>query len=327
MFDVTKLTVMPITEGDRKVTAEDIIKPEKLKKLKPNKDVDKLADRLAEIRNGPGRRVTSKGRRVMLFMGAHPIKCGMTRLLVNLMKHGWITSIATTGAALIHDFELSWYGCTSEDVTTNIKTGQFGHWESMVELSALLNMFWGSGLGLGETAGKCLSDRNGFARHANPDHSLFAQAYRLGVPVTVHPTIGADIAVQAPNFVGEVWGALAYRDFLIFAEQVSQLQRGAYISLGSSVTSPEVFLKALSMSRNVQDGLPDSFTTAVFDINEQQGRTWLNTPERLNDYQPDYYWRPGKTILHRTNPDGEKIFVGGDMRETIPNLYRRLING
>jgi hypothetical protein len=323
MFDASKVKVSPVTPKDRVMTSKEIIRAKNVDKLTPHPDVGKLADRLAEIRPPFGRKFTGKGRRVMLFMGAHPIKCGLTYLLRDLMKYGWITSIATTGAALIHDFELAMYGCTSEPVIENIKDGKFGNWQSMVELNSLLNMYWHSGMGLGETIGKYMVESS------KPDfkYSLFGWAYEFGVPITVHPTIGADIAVQSPNFVGEAWGSLAYRDFLIFADQVRQLQRGAYISLGSSVTSPEVFLKALSMVRNVEDGKPDCFTTAVFDINKTQGSTWMNTPGRLDDQQPDYYWRPGKTILHRTNPYGEKIFVGGDMRETIPNLYRRLING
>ena len=323
LFDTSKLNVRPFSERKSLVSIDDTLIPGK-HEYNQAIAADNVADRLREIRGGNERFITSAGRRVVLFMGAHLIKHGLSRYIIELMQNGWITSIATTGAGLIHDWELTHYGQTSESVEENLKDGSFGNWSSMVHLNSVINHAGLTELALGASIGKELATIH------SPSHienSIFAQAYLAQVPITVHPTIGADIAHQASNFNGANWGSMAQVDFLIFVEQVRQLQRGAYISLGSSVTSPEVLLKALSMSRNVQKGKPDSFTTAVFDLNTRSGTAWKEPKYKGNPRDPEYYWRPGKTLLHRVVPGGEGLFVPGDLRDTLPSLHGRLVGG
>ena len=161
--------------------------------------------------------------------------------------------------------------------------------------------------------------------YPHKDLSIFAAAYRLSVPVTVHAGIGYDITHEHPNCDGAALGTASYRDFLIFAAAVEKLEGGVMLNFGSAIMGPEVYLKALAMARNVahqQQRVIRNFSTAVFDIVPIQGDVHQELPKT----DPGYYFRPHKTMLVRTVADGgESYYVRGDHRRTVPALRRVIL--
>lgn len=267
---------------------------------------------------GPARQ---HGHSVILFLGGHPIKLGLSRYLIDLMERGWITHLATNGAGIIHDFELALVGGTSEDVAKWIQVGQFGLWQETSRLNDIIKEGAARSEGLGEAVGRTIVNE-GFP-HA--DISLCAAGWRLGIPVTSHVTIGGDIIHAHPNCDGAALGATSYTDFLIFAESIFKLEGGVFLNVGSAVTGPEVYLKALSMARNVarQEGREiRHFTTAVFDLIPLPSNWRDGTPSKDD---PFYYYRPWKTILTRTVADGgQSYYIQADHRQSIPSLWHAL---
>ncbi len=257
-------------------------------------------------------------RPVVLMMGAHPIKLGLSRYLVDLIHRGVITHVATNGAGIIHDYELSLGEGTSEDVARWIREGQFGLWHEPGALNEIVVDAARNGEGLGEAVGRVIENQ----RHPSRDLSLCAAAWRAGIPVTCHVGIGSDIVHAHANCSGADWGAASYTDFLIFAATISKLEAGVYLNVGTAVTGPEVYLKALSMARNVarQQGQEiRHFTTAVFDLVELPDDFRHAPPSKDH---PQYYYRPWKTILVRTVADGGvSYYFCGDHRQTIPTLW------
>jgi hypothetical protein len=156
------------------------------------------------------------------------------------------------------------------------------------------------------------------------DVSIFAAAYRLGVPATLHVGIGLDIAHELPNCNGCALGAASYNDFLVFTQSLTKLEGGVFLNFGSAVMGPEVYLKALSMVRNVARRRGEQiahFTTAVFDLLDLP-TDFSHTPSKA---EPGYYYRPWKTILVRTVADGgESFYIRGDHKQTVSGLYRAL---
>ncbi len=209
------------------------------------------------------RRARARKRPILAGCGAHVIKVGLTPVLVDLMKGGWLTGLALNGAGIVHDFEVAFAGRTSEDVRTEIRTGRFGMARETGEwLNAVVREGAATGLGLGEAVGRMIS-RSRF-RHRRL--SLLANAYELGVPVTVHVAIGADIIHFHPGADGAALGETSLRDFFRFCGLLAEGDGGgAYLNIGSAVVLPEVFLKAVSFVRNKGVRLED-FTTAVFDF-------------------------------------------------------------
>ena len=265
----------------------------------------------------------SAGRPVVLMMGAHPIKLGLSRFLVDLLERGMVTHLATNGAGIIHDYELSLGGGTSESVAKWIRCGQFGLWRETGELNEIVREAAANAEGLGEAVGRCIEQR----AHACRELSLAAAAWRRGVPMTCHVSVGSDIVHAHPNCDGAALGQTSYTDFLIFTQTISQLEGGVYLNVGSAVTGPEVYLKALSMVRNVarQEGREvRRFTTAVFDL-VSLPRSFREGPPGKE--HPLYYYRPWKTILVRTVADGgTSFYFAGDHQQTIPALWKGLIN-
>jgi hypothetical protein len=263
------------------------------------------------------------GRPVLLFLGGHPIKLGLSRYLIDLMERRLVTRLATNGSGLIHDFELALAGGTSEDVARWIKQGQFGLWQETSRLNDVIREAARRGEGLGEAVGRTIHEQ----RFPHRDLSLAAAGWRLGIPVTCHVTIGADILHAQPNCDGAALGAASYTDFLIFARSIQDLEGGVFLNVGSAVTGPEVYLKALSMARNVarQQGKEvRRFTTAVFDLVALPDNWREGTPGKDD---PLYYYRPWKTILIRTVADGgQSFYIRGDHRQTIPALWQLLVH-
>jgi hypothetical protein len=206
------------------------------------------------------------GKKAILWgIGGHVIKVGLSPVLIDLMERGFVSGIAMNGAALIHDFEIAIAGNTSEDVDAGIGAGRFGMArETGEQLNEIAKNAARSELGYGEAAGQFLTSGAAKARYATS--SVVAAAYRRRIPVTVHLAIGADIPHMHPAADGAALGAATYRDFLLFCALVKSMHPGgAYMNWGSAVLLPEIFLKAVSVVRNL--GVPlRPITTANFDF-------------------------------------------------------------
>jgi len=279
---------------------------------------DPLLDQVAE------QIVAARGARrpVILLMGAHVIKTGVSRQIIDLMERGVVTHVAMNGAGPIHDYELALIGMTTESVAHYISVGQFGLWEETGRINDLVRDGVAAGLGFGEALGHAIAEGD----FPHRDVSILAAGYRLGVPVTVHIGIGYDIIHEHPNCDGAALGAASYTDFLVFAHAIEQLEGGVVLNVGSAVMGPEVYLKALAMARNVasQAGRTIAhFTTAVFDLVDLPADYHAEAPR----HDPHYYYRPFKTILVRTVLDGgTSYYIRGDHRVTIPNLRRLVLD-
>ncbi|MGE0886096.1 MAG: hypothetical protein AB7P14_21385 [Blastocatellales bacterium] len=205
----------------------------------------------------------SKQRAIIWGFGGHVIKTGLAPILIDLMRRGFVTALATNGSGIIHDFEIALAGWTSEDVDSALGSGAFGMAE---ETGRLLNEAIKRGAtedcGIGESVGQMLLEM----KPPHAEFSLLHEAYKLQVPVTAHITIGTDIIHIHPHADGAAIGAASYRDFKLLTSIVRELDGGGiYLNLGSAVTLPEIFLKAVTVVRNLGHSLTD-FTTANFDF-------------------------------------------------------------
>jgi hypothetical protein len=260
----------------------------------------------------------ARGSAVLMLMGAHVLRAGVQRHLIDLMERGLVTHVGMNGAGPIHDYELARIGATCESVARYIRTGEFGLWRETAEINDVVRSGAAGGLGLGEAVGRAILDGDFPYR----DTSVLAAGARLGVPVTVHVGIGYDILHEHPNFDPAAFGVASYRDFLTVCDTVDRLEGGVFLCCGSAVMGPEVYLKALSMARNVahqQGRRIAQFTTAAFDLIPIDGDFHSEAPKS----NPQYYYRPWKTILVRTVADGgESFYICGDHRQTLPLLRR-----
>jgi len=260
---------------------------------------------------------------VVLMMGAHVLRAGVQRYLIDLMERGYITCIALNGAGVIHDFELALIGATTESVTRYIKDGRFGLWRETGRINDIVSQAARDGLGLGEAVGQFIETEP----LPHTGISILAAGYRLKIPITVHVGIGYDIVHQYPNCDGAAYGATSYSDFLRFARVLEALEGGVVMNFGSAVMAPEVFLKALSMVRNVagQEGRTITrFSTLVCDLRPLPA-DYRCEPSRK---APDYYFRPWKTMLVRTVADGgDSFYYQGPHSETIPQLWTAIVAG
>jgi len=196
------------------------------------------------------------GRQIVVGMGAHPIKVGLSPLIIDLMRRGILTGVAVNGATIVHDFELAFAGETSEDVGPALEDGSFG---MARETGAFLNAAIaaaGPDEGLGAAVGRAIAA----AKFRNGEVSILRAGYELGVPVTVHVAIGTDIIHMHPSADGAAIGAASLRDFHRLAGVVARMRRGVFVNLGSAVILPEVFVKALNLARNVGHRVDDLVT-------------------------------------------------------------------
>lgn len=227
-------------------------------------------------------------RPVIMAMGAHVIKCGLSPIVIDLMERGLVSAIALNGAGIVHDFELAYMGHTSEDVAEAISSGEFGMGrETGYFLNEAITKGGREGWGIGESVGRAvIASSPQFLKY-----SLTAAAVRAGFPATVHVAIGTDIIHMHPNADGAAIGAGSHRDFTRFVSAVSQLEGGVYLNIGSAVVLPEVFLKAVSVARNL--GFPlKHFTTVNMDFMRQ--------------------YRPTQNVVRRPTADGGQgyTFIG-----------------
>lgn len=309
-FDRSRLDLKPLAERVHDMTLADVLSLDADLPAFEDAALPVIAARLKQARRAR--------RPVILMMGAHVIKQGLSRFVIDWMERGVVTHVAMNGAGPIHDFELALIGATTESVARYIQEGQFGLWRETAQLNDIVRAGLSEGLGYGEAVGKMIHEQELPHRAV----SICAAGYRLRVPVTVHLGIGYDITHEHPNCDGAAIGEASYRDFLIFAHTVEQLQGGVVLNFGSAVMGPEVFLKALAMARNVahaQGRRIDQFTTAVFDLLDLGSDIHHEAPKS----DARYYFRPYKTMLVRTVADGgESFYIRGDHRLTLPTLYR-----
>jgi hypothetical protein len=201
---------------------------------------------------------------VVFMMGAHVVKCGLAPIVIDLMERGLLTAVAMNSAAAIHDSESALFGVTSEDVATNLRDGSFGMWRETGDFinGTLSRAYAGQSCGYGEALGTGLAD----AAAPHLGSSILAAAVRLGIPVSVHAAIGTDIVHQQPSMDGAATGEMSFRDFKVLCHALTGLQGGgAVLNVGSAVLLPEVFLKALTVIRNLGFDAA-GFATANFDM-------------------------------------------------------------
>lgn len=260
---------------------------------------------------------------IVLMYGAHVIRTGCSAYMVELMKRGLVKHFATNGAGSIHDFEFSLIGQTCESVEKYVNEGQFGLWYETGLINDILKQGVADGLGAGEAIGRYIWEND----LPFKEYSVLANGYQLGIPCTVHIGIGNDILHEHPNADGTILGESSYRDFLIYTQTITNIDGGVFLNFGSAVTGPEVYLKALSMARNVahqNNNHITDFTTAVFDIQHLPDDNLNSAPKKTD---PRYYFRPWKTILARTISNGGRSFyIQGRHSVTLPSLAKTAIS-
>jgi hypothetical protein len=307
-FDRSRLKIQPLANRQHDLDLSTILKLDDPLPPFEHPSLATLGRRLVEAKE--------RGAARILMMGAHVLRAGVQRHLIDLMEHGLVTHVAMNGAGPIHDWELALIGATTESVARYIQTGEFGLWTETGRMNDVLRAA-PANVGLGEALGRAILEGD----FPHRDVSVLAAGVRLGVPVTVHIGIGHDIIHEHPNCDGAALGRTSYTDFLVFTQTVTNLEGGVLLNFGSAVMGPEVYLKALSMARNVahQEGrVIRHFTTAVFDLIPLSDDFRSQAPKT----DPRYYYRPWKTILVRTVADGgESFYVQGDHRLTLTHLH------
>lgn len=243
-----------------------------------------------------------KNRTILLGMGAHPIKVGLSPLIIDFMEKGIIGAVAMNGAGIVHDFELAYMGKTSEDVAASLKDGSFGMAE---ETGTFLNEAIREGYdrdqGIGAAAGKAILK----ARLPNHRLSILAAGARLGIPVTVHVGIGTDIIHMHPKVDGRAIGEGSLKDFHTLTSVVASLGGGVFLNFGSAVILPEVFLKTISLARNLGHPVRNLTTVNL-------------------DFLPHY--RPITNIVTRpTLESGKGFHLTGHMEIMVPLLFASVL--
>ncbi|PLX41430.1 MAG: hypothetical protein C0608_05710 [Deltaproteobacteria bacterium] len=253
-------------------------------------ELGELAGRIAAAHLG--------GKTIALAMGAHNIKVGLQPLYADLMERGVISSISLNGAGIIHDFELAFSGHSSEEVGAVLGGGEFGMArETSVWLNRVIKSGYAAGKGLGESVGEAIWEEG----LPHRERSLLASAYRHKVLDTVHVALGTDIIHMHPDANGEAIGGATLRDFRRFAKMVETLEGGVYLNIGSAVILPEVFLKALTLARNLGAEVKD-FTTADLDFIK--------------------HYRPGVNVVSRPTSGGGRGFrLTGPHELLVPLLF------
>jgi hypothetical protein len=308
-ISLDKVQTYPLASRPSKVTVEDFADPitensslaDYLQSLPNILAVQSLRELAARLR-----RARDLGKPIIWGIGGHVIKTGLAPIIIDLMQRGFVSAIAANGSVLVHDAEIAMAGSTSEDVDATLGEGAFGGAE---ETGTFLNEAAREGakesLGLGEAMGRTLLAVS--PKHENL--SLLCAAYKARVPFTAHLTIGGDIAHFHPNVNGAALGATSHTDFRLLAELVRRMNGGGvYLNIGSAVTLPEVFLKCVTLVRNLGHELTD-ITTANFDFIQS--------------------YRPLTNVVRRPTADGagRGFAITGHHELTIPLLAAELICG
>ncbi len=310
IFDRSDLKIKEISKRKNELTLKSVLPLQKVSIVHPT--FNKVAFKIKQAK--------SLNASMILMMGAHVIRSGVQRYIIDLMEKEYISCISMNGACVIHDYEFALINATTESVASYIKDGHFGFWKETGRINDIVNDAYKNDMGIGYAVGSVIENEK-FPHH---QFSVLAAGYRLGIPVTVHVGIGCDIVHQFPNCNGSAYGHTSYIDFLKFTKVMEKLEKGVVMNFGSSVMAPEVYLKALSMVRNSarQYGrIISDFTTLVCDLVDLPS-DYEQEPSKDN---PLYYFRPWKTMLVRTVSDGgESYYIKGTHAETIPQLWSGL---
>ena len=306
-LDFQDLHTYSVHDRHSKVTVKDFARP-----LKAGLSVKELLESLPRQLAGNDfpelvQRVVSaiqEGKPVLLGMGAHVIKVGLNPVLIDLMKKGVISAIALNGAGIIHDTEIAMVGRTSEEVADVLGAGAFGAARETGEvLNKAIKRGAGKNIGLGQAVGEALLEQD----FPYNDQSLLAQARKMDIPVTVHVAVGTDIIHIHPSVDGAATGKTSHHDFRVFCSLASQLERGVYLNVGSAVLLPEIFLKALTVVRNLGHEVKN-LTTANFDFIR--------------------HYRPATNVVHRPTLEGGRGFnFTGHHELMIPLLAAAILDG
>jgi len=279
-IDPSRIRTIPVAGRPSKVAAHEFAKPplagesfaaflDALPDILEARSFLAVADAIAAA--------ARQQRAIVCMLGGHVVKTGLAPVMIRLMEQGAITHLASNGSTVIHDYEMARWGGTSEDVEAGLADGTFGLAdETGSEMNAAFIMGAAENMGMGESLGYALGQRNDLAQ---PDLSLLLAARRLGVGFTVHAAIGAEIIHQHPAADGAAIGRTSMTDFRRLAAHLERLEDGVVLNLGSAVIMPEVFLKALTVCRNVNSGVPRRFVAADFDMIRQY-RPRMNVVER-----------------------------------------------
>ena len=278
-IDPSQIRTVPLAARSNKVRAGEFARPprdarafsdflDSLPDILQVRSFNAVADAMAgAARNGRG---------VLCMFGGHVVKTGLAPVLIDLMERGAITHLACNGSGVIHDYEIARFGATSEDVEAGLADGTFGMVEETGrEMNEALVRGAAAGTGFAEALAEALESAELIA----PEYSLLLAARRLGIGFTVHAAIGAEIIHQHPAADGAAIGATSMRDFRRLAAFLPQIDDGVALNFGSAVIMPEVFLKALTISRNLNDGAPRAFVAADFDM-QRHYRPRMNVVER-----------------------------------------------
>lgn len=308
-IDLSRVNTYELASRPSKVTAADL--------AKPPAEGDSLADFFAKLPDvlavrsmrevaAAIRRARDLGKPIIWGIGGHVIKTGLSPVLIDLMDRGFVTALASNGSVLVHDTEMALVGFTSEDVDATLGSGDFGAARETGELlNSAAKRAAADGIGLGESMGRELA---GLAP-ANAAISLLCSAYAKRLPFTAHLTIGADIGHFHASCDGAGLGAASHHDFRLFCTLVQKMDGGGvYINFGSAVTMPEIFLKAVTVVRNLGHGVND-ITTANFDFIQ--------------------HYRPMTNVVRRptANGAGRGYAVTGHHELTLPLLAAMLVCG
>ncbi len=298
-MDFSKVKTFPIRNRTHKVTRASLGSApandgfadfyDSLPRVLAADDLRAVAGAVAQARR--------ENREVVLAMGAHPIKCGLSPVIIDLMERGVLTAVAFNGAGAIHDFEMAYLGETSEDVAETLRDGSFGMVE---ETGRILNRAMAEGVqeerGAGEAVGRHILE----AGYPHADLSIQAAGVRLGIDVTVHMAIGTDTIHVHPEADGAVLGKATHLDLMRYADHIARLEGGVYINLGSAVVLPEVFLKALSAVRNMGYDA-QRFMTVNMDMQR--------------------HYRPSENVLRRPSLTGARaVHLNGHHEIMLPLL-------
>ncbi|MAG45305.1 MAG: hypothetical protein CMH63_00850 [Nanoarchaeota archaeon] len=305
-FDRTKLNIKPLSERESKSDLSILIdpnspppeiSPEELSKLKL------IANSMKEAKE--------KNAPIVFAFGAHLIKNGLAKILIELMKQGYIQHLLANEATVIHDWELAFHGKTEEDVRKYVKEGQFGVWETGEHIGKALKEGAKNNKGYGEAVGKSIQNLQ------NKEISTVGEAYRLGIPFSIGVCVGQNITHIHPDFDFETAGKTSGIDFLRLVETISNLENGIYFSVGSAILSPMIFEKALSMAKHVNKNL-NNYKIYVNDIQPSDWDWSQGEPPKDN---PTYYLRFMKTFARM---GGDLDYVEMDNKAFLHNLYHLL---
>ncbi len=318
-FDYSRINTYPIADRPNKVKPDDLVNPQRVLEEPLRFDTPEIREVARCIVA-----CVKEMKPVIWMTGAHATKLGLSPLVIDLVKRGLITLVAMNGANSIHDFELGLIGETSEHVPNALPLGKFGMaYETGAYMNAAIDHGNRLKLGQGEAlgamiAGEVFPDKVTFT---HPELSLLATCYRVRLPATVHVSMGTDIIDEHPSFDGEAMGGTSGRDFGVFAAEVERMiGGGVFLNIGSAVTGPEVFLKAVSMAANVGN-VPNRITTADFDLRP------ADLAHTDDDTKPTYYFRDIKSVVTRIPQafKGTGFYINGPFQDTLPALYKLVV--